>query len=199
MAEPSIKMSMTIDGQVVQIPAFHVQAIRSRKPRGAGRHVFLDNRNNPVLIQYSLQFTGKSTPRTERIVSVTAGPEMQAAMAQSLATVREYTPAASISISTRRHPAQSSGLLDEIAKTLNDNPLWTLEDYRPHRFDRRSHVQQEAVVCARPVGEGCTGQARHPAARLTVGGAGATEPVAKNKTLEGRALNRRVVLTRTDR
>ena len=35
--------------------------------------------------------------------------------------------------------------------------------------------------------------------RLTILGAGQSEPKASNKTLEGRAINRRVELTRTDR
>jgi outer membrane protein OmpA-like peptidoglycan-associated protein len=35
--------------------------------------------------------------------------------------------------------------------------------------------------------------------RLSTAGAGAGEPIATNKTLQGRALNRRVVLARTDR
>ena len=37
------------------------------------------------------------------------------------------------------------------------------------------------------------------AARLTTSGAGATEPKATNGTLQGRAVNRRVELKRTDR
>jgi len=39
----------------------------------------------------------------------------------------------------------------------------------------------------------------HDGGLLTTAGAGASQPVASNKTLEGRAQNRRVVLTRTDR
>ena len=35
--------------------------------------------------------------------------------------------------------------------------------------------------------------------RLSTTGAGASNPIATNKTLQGRALNRRVVLERTDR
>jgi OOP family OmpA-OmpF porin len=35
--------------------------------------------------------------------------------------------------------------------------------------------------------------------RLTTEGAGPTDPVATNKSIQGRALNRRVVLARTDR
>jgi outer membrane protein OmpA-like peptidoglycan-associated protein len=201
MAEPKIKMPMAIDGQVVQIPAFHVQAQFASGNRAAqGDMYFLDNRNNPILIQYSLQFTGEKTPRTERIVSVTAGPEMQAAMAQSLATVREYTTRGiHFDFDKASIQPNSYGLIDEIAQTLNDNPLWTLQitghtdSIGDPNYNKKLSLQRAQSVMKLLVKRGIQ------PSRLSVAGAGAGQPVASNKTLEGRALNRRVVLTRTDR
>ena len=47
-------------------------------------------RNNPILIQYSVQFSGEKEPRSERIVHVTVDTSQRSAMEQALATMKAY-------------------------------------------------------------------------------------------------------------
>jgi outer membrane protein OmpA-like peptidoglycan-associated protein len=86
-----------------------------------------------------------------------------------------------------------------MAKTLKNNPLWTLRitGYtdsigEPAYNQKLSKARAEALKNAL-VKRGVA------AARLETAGGGASNPVASNKTLQGRALNRRVELERTDR
>ena len=44
-----------------------------RSKSASGTFTFLNNKNNPVLLEYSIQFTGEATPRTERVVRAVPG------------------------------------------------------------------------------------------------------------------------------
>jgi outer membrane protein OmpA-like peptidoglycan-associated protein len=196
-----LKMDMLVDGAPTKVPAIQVAAVFARgKKKAQGDLYILDNRNNPLLLEYSLQFSGEKTPRTERIVLVTPGAAERSAMQQALATMRTYTTRGihfDFDKATIRH--DSNDLLAEIATTLRNNPLWTLQitghtddigkaDYNQKLSEKRAESIKAALVAM-----GIAPQ------RLTTVGAGASQPVSTNKTLEGRAQNRRVVLMRTDR
>ena len=171
-----------------------------RSKTAQGELIFLDNRNNPLLLDYSISFKGEKAPRTERIVLVTPGAELQSEMEQALNTIREYTTRG-IHFDFDKASIQPSsyGLLDEIAKTLKSNPLWTLQitghtdSIGDKSYNQKLSQKRADSVKAALLKRGVSGQ------RLTTAGAGASDPVGSNKTLSGRALNRRVVLTRTDR
>jgi OmpA-OmpF porin, OOP family len=89
----------------------------------------------------------------------------------------------------------SESVLSEIAKLLNDQPKLQLQivghtdDVGTAEFNRDlSERRAQAVVQA------LVHRHRIDAARLIASGAGLTQPVASNKTEEGRAKNRRVEL-----
>ena len=86
-----------------------------------------------------------------------------------------------------------------MAVTLKNNPLWTIKitgytdsigdaAYNQKLSQARAESLKKALVKL-----GISPQ------RLETAGGGASNPVASNKTLQGRALNRRVELERTDR
>src|SRR5205823_6361158 len=82
---------------------------------------------NPLLVQYSIQFSGEKTPRTERIVDVVAGEPQRSAMQQALATKRTYdTYGIHFDFGKATIRPDTAALLDDIAVTLNNSPLWTL-------------------------------------------------------------------------
>jgi outer membrane protein OmpA-like peptidoglycan-associated protein len=195
--------SMTVDmgGRQVPVPVVHARGQFSDGKKTAGGDLYiLDNRNNPVLIEYLLNFKGENTPRHERIVLLTPGAGMQSEMEQALATVREYiTRGIHFDFDKATIRSTSNKLLGDIATTLNNNPLWTLQitghtdSIGKAPYNKKLSQKRADAVKAALIKRGISGD------RLAAVGAGASDPVASNKTLEGRAQNRRVVLARTDR
>lgn len=95
---------------------------------------------------------------------------------------------------------EASRLIGDIAETLKLNPTWTLAiighmdsiggaDYN----QRLSMARAGSVVSALVKGHGIAPK------RVSAVGAGQSQPKASNDTLQGRAQNRRVELSRTDR
>ena len=92
---------------------------------------------------------------------------------------------------------ESEPVLREIAKVMTDNPTWTLsvaghtdnvggDAYNLDLSKRRAAAVKQALVTRFKVA----------AVRLETSGYGASSPKATNKTLEGRAQNRRVELVK---
>lgn len=202
MHRPNIKVPVLIENQVVNMPAVHVKGVFQKGNRsGTGDFYFLDDKNRPVLLQYVINFSWENKPRTVRTVHVSAGNSQLAAMQQTLKTIGKldlYGIHFAFDKATIRK--ETGGLIADIAKTLKVNPNWTLE-IRGHtdaiggaKYNAKLSQQRAAAVKARLV-------KRHgiKSARLSTSGAGATEPKARNDTLQGRAINRRVELKRTDR
>jgi outer membrane protein OmpA-like peptidoglycan-associated protein len=99
---------------------------------------------------------------------------------------------------TERLLPESFAVLDTVAQILADNPNMTLE-VQGHT-DSRGEPDANARVSQRRA-ESVTKylQARGvAAARLTAKGYGETRPIESNRTSQGRAINRRVELVRTD-
>ncbi len=195
------KMEIMVAGSLASIPVIEVNGRFGTKRKTAqGTLYFLDNRNNPLLLEYSLQFSGEKVPRTERIVIVTPGAGEHSAMEQALATVRSYTTRGiHFEFDKATIQPDSRKLLKEISTTLRNNPIWTLqitghtdsigkESYNLKLSEKRATAIKSALI-----------DFGVPTDRLTAQGVGSSQPVETNKTLEGRAQNRRVVLTRTDR
>jgi outer membrane protein OmpA-like peptidoglycan-associated protein len=201
LAGQGMTMPLLVEGQVVQVPVVHATgAFAKGKTKAEGDFYFLDNRNNPILIQYRIQFTGEKSPRTERVVEVSAGASYRDAMEQALAAKRTYDLYGihfDFGKATIRPDAAS--LLDQIATALNNNRLWTLkivghtDSIGDPVFNQKLSRQRADAIKAALIKRGIA------EARLTTNGAGQAEPKATNETLEGRAINRRVELARTDR
>ncbi len=195
------KMEIMVAGSLASIPVIEVNGrFGTKRQTAQGTLYFLDNRNNPLLLEYSLQFSGEKVPRTERIVIVTPGAGEHSAMEQALATVRSYTTRGiHFEFDKATIQPDSRKLLKEISTTLRNNPIWTLqitghtdsigkESYNLKLSEKRATAIKSALI-----------DFGVPTDRLTAQGVGSSQPVETNKTLEGRAQNRRVVLTRTDR
>jgi outer membrane protein OmpA-like peptidoglycan-associated protein len=166
----------------------------------AGDLFILDNQNNPVLIQYSLSFSGEIQPRTEKITRVTAGASEQAKMEQALRTLKRYDLyGIHFDFDKASIQPQAVSLIDDIAVTMKNNPIWTLrivghtDSIGEANYNLKLSADRAASVKRALVERGVASN------RLETQGAGASDPKASNATLQGRALNRRVELVRTDR
>jgi outer membrane protein OmpA-like peptidoglycan-associated protein len=153
-----------------------------------------------MVLQSAIKFSSEKETRTEKITRITAGKSQRSAMEQALNTLRRYDHygihfdfgAASI------RPATASMIAD-IAVTLKNNPTWRLRinGHTDSIGGDAANLQLSAAradaVKAALVSRGIS------ASRLEAAGLGESRPKADNGTLQGRALNRRVELLRTDK
>lgn len=99
---------------------------------------------------------------------------------------------------TEKLAAESFAVLDTVAQILADNPEMTLE-IQGHTDSRGEPDANQRISLERAAVVSRYLQARGVApARLTAKGYGETRPIESNRTSQGRAINRRVELVRTD-
>ena len=153
-----------------------------------------------MMLHSEIKFSWEKTTRTEKITRVTAGQSMQAEMEQTLATLRAYdTYGIHFAFDKATIRGESASVLSDIAVTLKNNPTWTLQingytdSIGKPAYNKKLSAQRAAAVKTALVKRGIG------ADRLQTSGFGAEKPKGDNATLQGRALNRRVELLRTDR
>lgn len=99
---------------------------------------------------------------------------------------------------TARLAPESFALLDTVAQVLADYPGMTLE-VQGHTDSRGEEAANQRISQARADAVTSYLQSKGVAAgRLTSKGYGETRPIESNRTSQGRAINRRVELVRTD-
>ena len=201
VVQKEFKVPVLIEQQVVELPALRASGVFQAGNRtGRGDFIFMSDKNQPVLIQYHLNFSWEKRPRTLRTVRVTAGQSQQKAMEQTLKTVRKldlYGIRFDFGKATIRSDAAT--VVRDVAKTMQVNPSWKLS-IKGHTdsiggvgYNFKLSEQRALSVKKALVSRGIS------ANRLTSSGLGPSEPKSTNDTLQGRALNRRVELVRTDR
>jgi len=178
LTEKSVKLQVLIESQVVPTPAVRAKGIFGAAPREA---------------------SWEKQPRLERVVKVTAGASQQQAMQQSLATLRKYDVYGILfDFGSARIRPETASLIGDIAATLRSNATWKLQvnghtdSIGGDAANMKLSSERAAAVMAELIRLGTA------ADRLKSAGLGETMPKADNGTLEGRALNRRVELVRTD-
>ena len=196
-----LKIPVLIEDHVVQVPALHATGTFGSGDRtGTGDFIFLDNKNNPMMIKSTIQFSWEKRPRLERITRVTAGKSLRSAMEQSLSTLRHYDLyGIHFNFGKASLRPDAASFITDIALTLKNNPTWQLQinghtdSIGAAAYNLKLSRQRSASVKAALVKKGIA------ADRLQTGGFGSNKPKSDNSTLQGRALNRRVELIRTDR
>jgi outer membrane protein OmpA-like peptidoglycan-associated protein len=153
-----------------------------------------------MMIKSTIQFSWENQPRTEGIVRVAAGESMRSAMEQSLSTLRKYDLyGIHFDFDKASMRPESAALIKDIATTLQHNPTWTLQiNGHTDSIGDPAYNQKLSAARAKTVADAPTKRGI-AARRLKSAGLGVTQPKGSNTTLEGRALNRRVELVRTDR
>jgi outer membrane protein OmpA-like peptidoglycan-associated protein len=201
LVDAKAKFSIDLDGKLVNVPAVIAQgSFQDRAKQASGTFTFLNNKNNPMLLEYSIKFTGEKVPRSERFVRVTPGAAEKASMEQALATVGSFrTYGIHFDFDKATIRSESGKLIREMALTMKNNPLWTLRiTGHTDSIGNAGYNEKLSKARANSLKAALVKLGVQPS-RLETAGAGAADPVASNKTLQGRALNRRVELLRTDR
>ena len=196
------RMPVMIENQIVDVPVLIARGgFQQGNRSGTGYFYFLNDVNNPLTVEYRIQFSWEKALRTTRTVRVSAGRSEQAAMEQTLRTLRKldvYGIHFDFDKATIRPEARR--LIKDIAITLQNNPTWSIAirghtnslgrpDYNVALSARRAEAVKQAIIRNHGIAAG----------RITTSGAGMNEPKTPNDTLQGRAQNRRVELSRTDR
>lgn len=201
LVDANAKFPIQIGSEMTEVPAIVATGrFEGRSKTAKGTFTFLNNKNNPVLLDYSVSFSGEKTPRTERVVRAVPGASMRGEMEQALATIGMFrTYGVHFDFDKASIRSESDRLISDMAVTLKNNPLWTLRitGYTDSIGDP-AYNQKLSRARAESLKKALAKRGIDPA-RLETVGAGASNPVGSNKTLQGRALNRRVELSRTDR
>ncbi len=156
----------------------------------------LDDPTNPVGIR-SRQ--GRSLWQTIRIDYPTAQPQTSV-LQQALASgaCRAELNGIYFDFGQATLLPQSAPALKAVADLMVKNPSWNLRiEGHTDSVGTAAYNLDLSKRRAAAVSSVLTTQYRLPASRLNANGFGATKPIAKNDTLEGRASNRRVELART--
>jgi len=196
----NMKMPVLVEDTTIPVRAIHAHGVfRKGRQHAEGDLYLLDSQNNALLLQYTLSFRDEIQPRTERITRVTAGRSERAAMEQALRTIRRYDLyGIHFDFDRATIQPQARSLMGDVAVMMNNNPAWRLrivghtDSIGDANYNLRLSAERAASVKAALVRRGVA------ADRLTTSGVGESDPKASNKTLQGRALNRRVELIRTD-
>ena len=196
-----MKFPVIIGNQVVELNALRAHGVfRNGAYAAEGKFVFLNNRRNPLTLAYEIKFNSERAPRLLRITRVVSGPAQASAMEQALSTLGKLEIyGIHFDFGKATIQANTDTLLTEIANMLKNNPGWTLsiqghtdsiggEAVNQNLSLRRAQSIVSALVNRFGIGRN----------RLEAVGHGMSQPKATNNTLEGRALNRRVELVRTD-
>jgi outer membrane protein OmpA-like peptidoglycan-associated protein len=197
-----LRFSVLIENQLVSLPALLARgSFASGNRRGTAEFYIYDDRNNPIILQSTVNFSWEGRPRTERIVHVTAGGSERMSMEQTLKTIRKvdlYGIHFDFDKATIRPEAADT--IADIAETLRVNPGWRLlikghtdsigkADYNLRLSQRRADSVRAALVNQHGIAPD----------RLQTQGLGSSQPKGRNDTLQGRKQNRRVELVRIDR
>ena len=201
VVERSVRIPLLVENQAVDAPALHAAGeFGTGKKTAKADFFFLDNKNNPMMLQSVIRFSWEKSPRTEKIVRVTAGKSMQGAMEQALATLRTYDLyGIHFDFDKATIRGDSAGIISEIAVTLQNNPTWSLQiNGHTDSIGDPSHNQKLSTNRALAVKAALVKLGIEPG-RLQTAGFGAEKPKDSNDNLQGRAMNRRVELLRSDR
>lgn len=191
------KMPVLVNGKLVELRVIHARGELRDEATGERENVdmvALDDPDHPLYLRWH------ESARRSQIVRIDY-PEPSVAQARLEAALADRKPLDVYNVyfafaSAELRP-QSKAALDDIAAVLRKHPDWKLA-VQGHTDDVGGDGSNLKLSEARAaaVREALIKQYGIAPARLTSGGSGARSPVAKNDTPEGRARNRRVVLSR---
>jgi len=189
----TIPFTVIVNDQLLELPAVHA---RWHSSVGDREYWILDDTANPLILRASYN----GNPFIEVVKLSFPTGDTAARIARDLGKQgRVVLYGIYFDSATDRLKAESDAVLGDIAKALQQNPAWSLsveghtdnlggDAYNLDLSKRRAAAVKQALVSRFNV----------DAARLQTNGFGDSKPKDTNETLEGRARNRRVELTRKE-
>jgi outer membrane protein OmpA-like peptidoglycan-associated protein len=206
-----VPYSMIVNDQRVNLPAIHLagkfesvgkdpRPKKIRPQEGAAEMYVIDDPLNPLVLLWKIKDpqyrAGRFRIEVVKIEYKTAQP-VNNVEKQLTEQKRAVTYGIYFDFNKDTIKPESETVLKEIVQAMTDNPGWKLtveghtdnigaNDYNLDLSKRRAAAVKQALVARYHIA----------ADRLSTDGFGASRPVDANDTLEGRARNRRVELTR---
>jgi len=189
----TIPFTVIVNDQLLELPAVHA---RWHSSVGDREYWILDDTANPLILRGSYN----GNPFIEVVKLSFPTGDTAARIARDLGKQgRVVLYGIYFDSASDRLKAESDAVLGDIAKALQQNPAWSLsveghtdnlggDAYNLDLSKRRAAAVKQALVSRFNV----------DAARLQTNGFGDSKPKDTNETLEGRARNRRVELTRKE-
>ncbi len=192
----TVPITVKINGKPVVIQTIHAKGVFTVAGDSVDIEEWVaDNSGNPMGLR-SRQ--GRSVFQTIRIDYPAAQPQVSV-LQQSLASgaCRAELNGIYFDFGKATLLPQSAPALRAVADLMTKNPGWNLRvEGHTDNVGSASYNLDLSKRRAAAVSAALTTQYKLQATRLNANGFGATKPVAKNDTLEGRAANRRVELAR---
>jgi len=213
-----VPMSVVVNGQPTRLDTVHVKGRFTVGNDSVDIELWvLDDPLNPLILRHFRRRTLSQTIRIDFPVAEPLAAQLQFALAGGPGVIGGFgggsgasgegsaggTCRASLSgiyfdFAQATLLPQSTGTLQAVADVMTANPGWSLrieghtdnvggDAFNLALSQRRAAAVRDALIARFKV----------PAARLAATGFGLTKPVASNDSLDGRAANRRVELSRT--
>jgi outer membrane protein OmpA-like peptidoglycan-associated protein len=197
MSNATVPVTVKINGKPTVIQTIHAKGVFTVAGDSVEIEAWVaDNAENPVGLRNR---QGRSVFQTIRIDYPAAKPQVSV-LQQSLASgaCRAELNGIYFDFAKATLLPQSAPALRAVADLMTKNPGWNLRvEGHTDNIGSASYNLDLSKRRAAAVSNALTMQYKLQADRLNSSGFGATKPVAKNDTLEGRAANRRVELART--
>lgn len=192
-----VPIPVVVNGKLIELPAVHVKGTMLETD---AEFWFLDDPDNPLALRYTFDKDRLDMVRinfpSDR--AMTAGEGSSSAIEQSLAaTGHADVYGIYFGFNSDVIRAESEPVLREIAALLAKHPDWHLHvDGHTDNIGGAAFNMMLSTRRAAAVKTALLGRYHIDANRLATAGFGLAAPKATNDTLEGRALNRRVELTK---
>ena len=189
----TVPFKVILNDEPVELPAVHA---RWHSSVGDREYWILNDTANPLMLRGS--YNGTAFLEVVKLSFPTG--DTAARIARDLVKQgRAVLYGIYFDLASDRLKAESDAVLGDIAKALQQNPAWSLsvEGHTDSLGGDTSNLDLSKRRAA-AVKQALVSRFNVDAARLQATGFGASKPVDTNETLEGRARNRRVELTRRE-
>jgi outer membrane protein OmpA-like peptidoglycan-associated protein len=190
-------MSILVNGKAVQVPTIQAKGVFSVAGDNLNVELWiLDNPANPMM----LRMRGDSGQRQTIRIDYPQKQPQQSALQQALSSgdCRVALNGIYFDFGKSTLLPQSTSALQAVVDLMQKNPDWKLRiEGHTDNIGGDTYNLDLSKKRAAAVNTALTTNYKLAPARFSAEGFGASKPVAKNDTIEGRAANRRVELART--
>lgn len=201
-AQP-VPMPVLLDGRRTTLPALHVRGdVAVGGESGTAEFWILDDADFPLTLKWSVLGAVAQTVRIDNPVSRTPEPRGEGGGIQLTAGLEQGACRAELhgvyfNTGSAALLPESGAALAQVAASLKPHADWrVLVEGHTDNIGAKDANQGLSQRRAEAVRDALTKQFGVPAAQLEARGFGADRPVENNATIEGRARNRRVELSR---